>query len=82
LILDLTLLVGIGTFILDDLEELFNTHLDGGLRFSIIVGLMMSVKLKVREVTRLTALASRDRVEWKTGARSTKSFGKNNRFHS
>ena len=30
LILDLTLFVGIWTFILDDLEELFDTHLGGG----------------------------------------------------
>jgi hypothetical protein len=32
LILDLTLLVSIGTFFLDDLEELFDTHLGGGCR--------------------------------------------------
>ena len=30
LILDLALFVGIWTFILDDLEELFDTHLGGG----------------------------------------------------
>ena len=48
LILDLTLLVGIRTFVLDDLEELFNTHLGGGFRSVLCYVSMMSVKLKSR----------------------------------
>jgi len=40
LILDLTLLIRIWTFILDDLEELLDTHLCGGCRSVLLQGLL------------------------------------------
>jgi hypothetical protein len=44
LILDLTLLISIWTFLLDDLEELFDTHLGGGGR-SVLLRVSISMML-------------------------------------
>jgi hypothetical protein len=56
LILDFTLLVGIRTFILDDLEELFDTHLGGGCR-SVSLQFFDDLGGKFRcEVTRCSRL--------------------------
>lgn len=41
LVLDLSLLIGIRTLILDDLEELFDSHLGGGCRSVVLEVSMM-----------------------------------------